>query len=261
MEKGESIIVSELSTSVDGNKAEPWGFWATIGFSSIVLAAAFIIQGAVVIAFVFFAKAHNPEIDIENFLKSLSCNGFCLAIATIASAPICTALIVLFTKLRKRFPIRDYLALRKPTRSELVRWLLFLGIFLVFSSVLAYILNRPIQDFMIDAYKTAYFAPAFYIALIIMAPILEEISVRGFLFQGIRYSRLGSIGAVSLTALGWSVLHYQYDVYTIINILAGGVLLGVARLKSNSIYVTIAMHSLWNIVAIIEVAVYVKFFG
>lgn len=253
--------MSELPTSVNGNRAEPWGFWATIGFSSTLFAAAFIIQAAVVIVFVLVTKAHSPEIDIENFLKSLSKNGFCLTIATIASAPICTALIVLFIKLRKSFPIRNYLALRKPTRSELVRWLLFLGIFLVFSDVFTYILNRPIQDFMIDAYKTAYFAPAFYIALIIIAPIFEEISIRGFLFQGIRYSRLGSVGAVSLTALAWSAMHLQYDRYGMIIVLLAGVLLGVARLKSNSIYVTVAMHSLWNMVAIIEVAVYVKFFS
>ncbi len=141
-----------------------------------------------------------------------------------------------------------------------MKWLLFTVIFMVCSDTLTHFLNRPIvPPFMIDVYKTARFTPALYVALLLMAPVYEEIFFRGFIFQGIRYSRLGTAGAVILTTLGWSILHLQYDIYGIASIIVFGFLLGIARLKSNSIYVPIAMHSLNNLVATIQAAIFVKF--
>ena len=251
--------MNELSVS-EGRRGTPWSFWATIGFSSIVGAAFFITGIVVVVAFFLFEKAHNPGIETIAFMKSLSSNGFCLAICTIIAAPICTALVVLFVKFRKNFPIRDYLCFRKTTKGEFVKWLLFTVIFMVCSDTLTHFLNRPIvPPFMIDVYKTARFTPALYVALLLMAPVYEEIFFRGFIFQGIRYSRLGTAGAVILTTLGWSILHLQYDIYGIASIIVFGFLLGIARLKSNSIYVPIAMHSLNNLVATIQAAIFVKF--
>ena len=250
--------MNELSVS-EGRRGTPWSFWATIGFSSIVGAAFFITGIVVVVAFFLFEKAHNPGIETIAFMKSLPSNGFCLAISTIIAAPICTALVVLFVKFRKNFPIRNYLCFRKTTKGKFVKWLLFTVIFMVCSETLSHLLNRPVSPFMINVYKTARFTPALYIALVLMAPVFEEIFFRGFIFQGIRYSRLGTVGAVILTTLGWSILHIQYDTYTIATIIVLGLLLGIARLKSNSIYVPIAMHSLNNLVATIQTAIYVKF--
>ena len=83
---------------------------------------------------------------------------------------------------------------------------------------------------------------------------------RGFLFKGLLYSKAGPVGAVVLSSLIWSALHMQYDLYGMATIFAGGLLLGLARLKSNSIYVPIVMHALWSLIATIETAVYIKYF-
>ena len=109
---------------------------------------------------------------------------------------------------------------------------------------------------MVDAYKTAYFTPLLWLAFIIAAPLYEEILFRGFMFKGIENSRAGPIGAVIITSLAWSALHVQYDFLIIVSIFAGGLLLGWARLKTNSIYIPIAMHALQNLMAIIVVIIY-----
>ena len=252
----------ELSGSMGANRGRPWGFWATIGFSSIVVAAYLIIGIVVVVAFVIVAKVQNPEMDIATFSKSLSSNGLCLTVAIILSTPICTALVVLFAKLRKSYPIRDYLGFTNATRRGVVKWLLATAALIAFSDALTHLLNRPIVPaFMVDVYKTAFFTPILYVAFILLAPIFEEVFFRGFVFQGIRYSRLGPMGAIGLTAIGWSILHIQYDAYGMVSIFALGLLLGTARLKTDSVYLTSAMHSLMNLVATIEAGVYVKFFG
>ena len=77
----------------------------------------------------------------------------------------------------------------------------------------------------------------------------------GFMFSGLKSSRIGPIGAIILTSLIWAGLHTQYDLYGMCQIFAGGLLLGYARLKSGSIFVPLAMHALMNLIATIEVVV------
>ena len=246
----------------DDMGAKPWGFWATLGFSAIIFALFSALQIVVVTAFVFVAKAEHPELDLEAYAKSLSSNGFCLAISVIVSGLICIPLTLLFTKLRKNISVKNYIGFREPLIREWVKWLLILGGFLFLSDAVSILLHQPIvPPFMADAYKTASFLPALLFAMIIVAPIFEEIFFRGFLFQGIRYSRLGPIGAIGMTSFFWAVIHLQYDVYGITTLFALGLLLGIARLKTGSIHLLMVMHSVTSLVATIEMVLYIHFAG
>jgi hypothetical protein len=111
-------------------------------------------------------------------------------------------------------------------------------------------------DFMVDAYATAYFAPLFWLAIIVAAPLFEEVFFRGFLFEGFQHSRLGPLGAVFLTSLAWTILHVQYGAYELGTIFGLGVVFGVARLKTQSIYPPLAMHSLFNLFAMAQLVSY-----
>jgi hypothetical protein len=112
---------------------------------------------------------------------------------------------------------------------------------------------------MVDAYKTASSLPVLLFAIVVVAPIFEEIFFRGFLFQGIRYSRLGSVGAIGITSLVWAVIHLQYDIYGMATVFATGILFGIARLKTDSIHLVMVMHSLAGLVATVETALYIHF--
>ena len=256
------MMLNELSPSSDEIKAKPWGFWATLGFSAIVFALFSALQFLIVIVFLSFAKVQHPELDLEVYAKSLSSNGFCLAISEIVSGLICIPLTLLFTKLRKNISVKDYIGFREPLKREWVKWLLILAAFLFLSDVVSLLLHQPIvPPFMVDAYKTASFLPALLFAIIVVAPIFEEIFFRGFLFQGIRYSRLGPIGAIGITSFFWAVIHLQYDVYGITTLFALGLLLGIVRLKTDSIHLLMVMHSLVSLVATVETALYIHFIG
>jgi uncharacterized protein len=256
------MLLNELSPSSDEIKAKPWGFWATLGFSAIIFALFCAIQILVVTIFVSLAKVQHPELDLEVYTKSLSSNGFCLAISEIVSGLICIPLPLLFTKLRKNISIKNYIGFREPLTREWVKWLLILAAFLFLSDAVSLLLHQPIAPpFMVDAYKTASFLPALLFAIIIVAPIFEEIFFRGFLFQGIRYSRLGPIGAIGITSFFWAVIHLQYDVYGITTLFALGLLLGIARLKTGSIHLLMVMHSVTSLVATIEMVLYIHFTG
>ncbi len=252
------MLSNEVSAPSDEVKAKPWGVWATLGFSAIIVAFFSALQFVVVIAFISFAKAKHPELDLEVYAKSLSSNGFLIAIATIVTGLMCTPLTLLFARLRKNISLKDYIGFREPSKSEWVRWLLVLAALLFLSDMTSFLLHQPIVPrFMVEAYETVFFLPALLFAIIIVAPIFEEIFFRGFLFQGIRYSRLGPVGAVGITSLLWAVIHLQYDVYGMATIFVLGLLFGIARFKTDSIHLVMVMHSLASLVATMETILYV----
>jgi membrane protease YdiL (CAAX protease family) len=65
---------------------------------------------------------------------------------------------------------------------------------------------------------------------------------------------------VVITSLLWALIHLQYGPYEISTVFILGLILGVARLTTGSIYTSIAMHAFVNLVATAEVAVYIHYF-
>jgi membrane protease YdiL (CAAX protease family) len=262
MKSWKDMALEELAPLSDEMKAKPWGFWATLGFSALIFAVFTGLQLVVMIVFLSFANAQHPEVDLVSYAKGLSSNGFWIAIATIVTGLICTPLTLWFAKLCKNISIKDYIGFREPSKNEWIRWLLILSAILFLSDGVSLLLRQPIvPSFMVDAYKTASFLPALLFAIIVVAPIFEEIFFRGFLFQGILHSRLGPIAAVGGTSLLWAAIHLQYDVYGMATIFLLGLLLGIARLRTDSIHLVMVMHSLVSLVATIETILYVHFNG
>jgi membrane protease YdiL (CAAX protease family) len=131
----------------------------------------------------------------------------------------------------------------------------------VLADTVTYFSGREVvPEFMVRAHETAYFEPLLWLGFVFAAPIMEEAFFRGFLFKGIEYSRLGPIGAIIVAALGWSLLHTQYELFYIAVTFGGGLVLGWARFSTQSVYVPIVMHVLWNFVATAQVTVYARWF-
>jgi membrane protease YdiL (CAAX protease family) len=91
----------------------------------------------------------------------------------------------------------------------------------------------------------------FGVALVVMAPLGEEIVFRGFLFRGLGAS-LGPVAAVILTSLGWAALHVQYEVFFIVQIFVIGLIFGGLRWWSGSLYLVIVLHALINAIAFVQ---------
>jgi membrane protease YdiL (CAAX protease family) len=176
--------------------------------------------------------------------------------------PVTVSLVWLFAWLRKGISIREYLALNPLSWRAAAGWNAALVGLSVLWDGLTILLHRPIvPDVMVQTYQTAGFPPLLWLAVVVAAPLGEEALFRGFLFKGILHSRLGGAGAVVLTALIWAVIHQQYDLYGVANVFAAGLLLGYARLRTNSIYSGLLMHALMNLIATIEVATVIRLAG
>jgi hypothetical protein len=248
-----------LRLSAQDEAAGPWGFWPTIGFSAIIGIVFFLIQVIIIVAVTIAALFRDPKLDINQFADSLLTNGLLQIIVTCAVAPFTIGLTVLFAKIRKGITIKQYLGFHNPGWKEILKWCLVVVLFAGCFDILTLFIKRPVvTEFMVSMYTTAYFTPLLWFAFVIMAPLTEEIFFRGFLFEGIRNSKLGPAGAIVITSLAWSAMHTQYDAYGMGAVFLGGLLLGFARTKSNSIYPPIVMHALQNVIATIEVAIYLK---
>jgi len=87
------------------------------------------------------------------------------------------------------------------------------------------------------------------LAVGVLGPIAEELIFRGWFF-GVLLKRVSPAVTILLTAAGWAALHYAYGVAVLGVILVDGLLLGLARWKTRSVYPPIVMHMLYNLYAI-----------
>ena len=97
--------------------------------------------------------------------------------------------------------------------------------------------------------RPAGFLPVLVVALLVAAPVVEEVFFRGFLFKGLAASAVGAGGAILLTSLLWAGIHLQYDVYGKGLIFTVGLFLGVVRWRTGSVTLTVMLHGMINAVA------------
>lgn len=235
-----------------------WGLWATLGFGLIIFILDQVVAYLGTDLLYSSSLNENPNLDVDAFYTALESDGFYISVYTIVSLFIYVGLIVFFVVIRKGITVKQYLYLKPVPLGTLVRWLGVTVVLVLVWDGLHLILGRPIvPDSFVAIYKTADNYPLFWFAIVFAAPVLEEFFFRGFIFDGIRDSRLGSIGAVVITSMIWAILHFQYDYFDISLVAIDGLILGAVKIKTRSLYTTIAMHSLVNLIATLEVAIFI----
>ena len=88
--------------------------------------------------------------------------------------------------------------------------------------------------------------------MLLIAPLSEELTVRGFLYRGFASSRLGSAGAILLTSALWASIHVQYDWFFIGEVFVLGLILGWMRCRSGSTWLTVVLHGAYNLIAVAQ---------
>lgn len=179
-------------------------------------------------------------------------HGTMISLGILAAAPVVLLLTVLFSRGYAASP-QDFLGLRWPTARQALAWT-------AASLALRYGLSALLEgmgvevgdDSMLDQYRTALPLPLLYLAVVVAAPVTEEILFRGFLLEGWRRSRLGIVGAAVLTSALWTIGH-SYAAPALIVIFFDGLLLAAARLRTGSTYLTIGIHGLVNLLVLVHV--------
>lgn len=230
-----------------------WGAWATLGWSVAIMAAFALVQFAV---FRFhLAAAVAAGADAGSAARRLSYDGDVIAAATLVTALLGVPLVVGVMKLKRGSRLADYLPLHPPARRVLLGWLGVTAVALAASDLASWLLGRPLVPEVMQAVYASADRPLLLVAaLVLAAPLFEEVLFRGFLLAGLVRSRLGPAGSVALSAAAWAALHLQYDWYGITTIVVFGLLLGAARVHAGTVLVPLVLHAGANALATLETA-------
>jgi membrane protease YdiL (CAAX protease family)/GNAT superfamily N-acetyltransferase len=213
-------------------------------------------QGGVVLAIGLASRFADPDFDLDAWTETAASDGFALALATFAAAATCIPLVFVLVAARVH-DAAAFLGLRGcPVRSVLAAcagMVLLLGAF----ELLSFALGRPlVHPFMQEALATARSPALLFFALVVVAPLAEEILFRGFLLEALRSSGSSAGLAAGLSSLVFAIIHTQYDLYDAATIFAIGLALASARIRTGSLVPPIAMHALVNAVACVVVSVF-----
>lgn len=229
-----------LAGTLPRQRTLPALLWAGAGAVTFLLA-----QTLGVTAYVMIIR-FTPSGQSHSILRILE-NPLALAGSAVLSTPAVVAFLWGLTRLRT-CEVADYLALRWPSLRAFgfaaLAFLAFVvGLYLL-PSRLFETDNKFIRD-MASAAQTVGALPLLAIALMVAAPICEELTFRGFLFRTLE-RKFGATAAMVITALGWTALHVQYSLAGLMVVFACGLLLGGVRRYSGSLYLTMILHATWN---------------
>lgn len=235
---------------------EPWKFWASTAWAIAALlawvAAQFLIAGIYVVYVGLPPGATTADVEKLSF--------FVLLVA-LGSAPAPIAVIAMAVRLaRCRFS--DYLALVWPARQDLLLGLACIVVLLPLGDFASYLSGRDVvPPFVVESFKNAeesgtllLLALAFGVA----APVMEEFVFRGFLLPGYFASRIGAANGIALTSVAWAAMHVQYELFFIVQIFILGMVFGWLRWRSGSTLLTLILHAVINLSALVQTAIIVK---
>ncbi len=215
----------------------------TLVSGALVLGAYIVLQFAATIGAVFML-----DLDPSERMGDL------VALGVIFSSIPCTILVLLILGRTRGISPRSWLALVPVRPAALLGWVAFAFILLQLADLVTVELGRsPVPPVMETIIETTRYTTLLWFALVIAAPVFEEVLFRGFLYEGLRRTRIGAGRTIVVTTLLWTMLHVaQYDQYFLTLIAMIGILLGIARERSGSLYVPLAIHAVNNLLGTLQ---------
>ncbi len=240
-----------------------WAAWPAVGWGLLILAVFFFVQTVVmIIALVIMGfngidpnLLNQPDELVKTILDLVNAKlGLLQSIATIVSGILGTGLALVIIRGRKESNIKEHLGLKRINIKTALVSIIIVVLFNIAAGWIQTVLGGKAveEQIMYDVYRTTVWPALFWVAVIVFAPLFEETLFRGFIFESFLNSQLGAIGAVVISAAAWAALHsFQYKIFSVLTILVLGLIMGVVRWRSKTIWSTFIMHAVMNLMAVI----------
>mgnify|MGYP003617134485 CR=1 FL=1 len=221
-------------------QAPRWGFWMTCVWMGGYFVALSLIAWVLVVAYMMVSGIPVTRAEIallrENtdFLASIS------MYAEVIGLP----LILLMITSKKGSVWKDYLPYRAVAVGRVILWLILCYFALFIAGDIGQRLGLPRSDFMeqVGATQTPW---SMIISVVLVAPIVEEMLFRGFMYAGFERS-IGALPAVLLSSLIFTAIHSQYQWAELLVVLVLGLVLGLARMRTQSLITPTVIHMVNN---------------
>ena len=165
-----------------------------------------------------------------------------------AAGPVAGVAIALLVARLRGLSWQENLGFKAPAARAVVSWLAIWAGWIAIGELVIGLLGLE-QAKVWPAYPPTVVALR-ALAIGIAGPFAEEVIMRGLLLDRLRRTVLGAPGAIVAVAVFWSLLHWSYGPGTIAMIAVDGVVLGIARHRTGSLWVPIGMHVLGNLFSI-----------
>jgi membrane protease YdiL (CAAX protease family) len=223
-----------------------WGIGATLGFAFI----AFLFGQLVGIGAVMAAMGAS--------VVGASYDGAAVAVSVLVGTPVQVVTLALAVRLTGE-EVLSYLALDVPRRVDVIIAVTGLAALIVAANLLTIAMGRElVPPFQLEVHRSALAEGAvlsLWIAIIVAAPIGEEVLFRGFLFRGFVREPGSALPAILAISLIWALLHVQYDWFGAAMVFAIGLYLGYIRFLSGSTTLVILLHMLLNLESVAETVI------
>ena len=241
----------------------PWGYLATIVWAVVV----FLVASFAGLAFYGWMVGFNQIVILGDKFSTdpdTKYDALLLSYVYVGSAAVQIAFFALLIRLRG-WPVAKYLGSAIPSlRAVLVCLALLAALVFLSDGAMALLGRNPVPEFQIVAYRTAQKEGALallFATIVLLAPITEEIMFRGFVFRGLVRRPTQAPYMILVISLAFAIIHQQYDLIGLTQVLAMALLLGWARYLSGSILLSIMMHVLANLIAMLETVAYLEWWA
>ena len=222
--------------------APPWGFWSTSAWAALAFLLGAVIVGGLVVWLIAG--------DIDKLPEAQDDPWFPLQLIVVNAVQV--GVLIVAARLG-RSPVAQYLGLTRPRGRDILYGIATLALVMGALEILTHVVGREsLTPFQTESYRAARAAgllPLLWLAFVIVAPISEEVTFRGFIFRGWAASPLGPVGTILLTSAIFSALHPQYDWFGMFQTFCVGTLFGYLRWRSGSTTVVILLHVIVNFIS------------
>lgn len=240
-------------------RREPWKFWGTCLWTAAAILVWAAVQFLTILVLLFWFEFGLDLSDAE--VEIFASHALAASIVSVVAAPAEIAVIWLAVR-SKRWHFADYLALVWPKRGDFLLGLFCIVVLLPLADLTSWLAGEPIvPEFVRNLYVTARESDSIWllaIALVGAAPVAEELVFRGFMFRGLAASRAGVAGAILIPSAVWAMMHIQYSAFYLLHIFIIGLILGWLRWRSGSATLTLILHAIINLTALVQVAFIVE---
>jgi membrane protease YdiL (CAAX protease family) len=227
---------------------KPWGVVATLAWAVLAMAVG---QGAGLAAMIWRLGEVAPE-----SLATAQYDGPLIALVTLIANPLQIAVLAWAAR-RRGAGAADYFALCRFGARELAVGVASVAALVAALEIFGTLIGQDaVSPFQIDVYTTTTNLPwllALFVAVVIVAPLGEEIAFRGFLFRG--FVGAYPVAGIVVVSLLWTALHIQYDWFGLLQVFAIGLLLGWVRWRTGSTSLTVVLHALVNLESAVETVI------
>lgn len=228
--------------------------WLVVFFALFFIAAMIYIMGyGAILEFEYAAQGVSPppqaeiEVAMQQHVFTLGGAAGIYILQFLLLIPI-----LVFAAHFPGQPWTHTLGLRSFDGAALRYWLAILLAFLC----IEYLLNQIIDIDPGEFIKVVSGSKHLLLSLVVvlLAPVLEELVFRGYLFQAWRNTRLGLSGTLLLTSAIFTSLHMgQYNAIILAMLFVLSIVLGLAREKTDSVWVPVILHSVNNLASVITI--------